>query len=892
MKKVLSLVSLLLTLTLCANAQYQRKTWDFTTGISEETIENLTADAARWNTSWNADGSFKESVNKTKMSGEFNANGIVIKEFQGLSFGTGGQSGSNDFIIRPTSFRFSRKGEQAILRVVPGQTITVKARSANSTATKRGIAGDDKLEYISGPVGGILLGGNLEAEGRDDKGNFTLTWKVKEDIEMESDSVDVTLTFGPVEGGIDVALIQIDEGDAPQVPTGTNIAYIYDSSFPGYNNIYSTILNGPLTQVIEDAEVTEIDLSGDVSAITREVLEGYKVVVVSGAIAPTHPFVQNLKEAISYVPMLNLNAGLYDAWGYGKATETTTGTIFVAEANRSNALFAPNALVADGIAEDGTLELYGTNITGVTMEENSLFAKDKVLATADGVSAIHIHNAKRNAYLLLPYANNIDGFNDNITLLIPNAVQMLNKTKAQVVGAAKPSVNLEYRDQYTIVSLLCSTPNNKIYYTLDGSDPTEESTLYTEPFEIHDANVTVKAIATAEGYNFGNIQEKTVGIYSVSGAPAISLNKENGKTTITIVPAKENDVVYYNFRDSKDTVMCSRYSEPVEVTKHVTITAFTGQHAEDGTFLTSETVTEFVGVDGENVRLDVIGHFDNNSTDWGSLNIKAYPFYTGEIIGTDNITDENGETETVNIFKPADELTVVNPGNGWEFKTYGQAGTNVKCSITHNVQDFDGYNPQTAWDDTDNEATGNGLQFGGRSSNDDGIKDPASACIQSTTMYQAPFDVVTYAFGYNGKAKVYVSADTTDVNSWIEIGEVSGGTIKGTASNGKDGSNRLWKKSIASYEGKDLVAVKVAAINEGNTISICDIFVKNFGEKSEEFVSGIKDVNIGKETESTVIRTIIYGINGAQLDKTAKGINIIKEIYANGSVKTRKVMVK
>ncbi|MDE5948085.1 MAG: hypothetical protein K2G86_04775 [Prevotella sp.] len=56
--------------------------------------------------------------------------------------------------------------------------------------------------------------------------------------------------------------------------------------------------------------------------------------------------------------------------------------------------------------------------------------------------------------------------------------------------------------------------------------------------------------------------------------------------------------------------------------------------------------------------------------------------------------------------------------------------------------------------------------------------------------------------------------------------------------------------------------------------------------------TGIKDVNIGKETKSTVIRTIIYSINGAQLDKTAKGINIIKEIYANGSVKTRKVMVK
>ena len=41
-----------------------------------------------------------------------------------------------------------------------------------------------------------------------------------------------------------------------------------------------------------------------------------------------------------------------------------------------------------------------------------------------------------------------------------------------------------------------------------------------------------------------------------------------------------------------------------------------------------------------------------------------------------------------------------------------------------------------------------------------------------------------------------------------------------------------------------------------------------------------------------VVKTIVYSINGTQLNAPAKGINIIKEVYANGQVKTRKAIVK
>lgn len=48
------------------------------------------------------------------------------------------------------------------------------------------------------------------------------------------------------------------------------------------------------------------------------------------------------------------------------------------------------------------------------------------------------------------------------------------------------------------VALTCATEGAKIYYTTDGSKPTESSELYTAPFEIS-STVTVKARAYAEG---------------------------------------------------------------------------------------------------------------------------------------------------------------------------------------------------------------------------------------------------------------------------------------------------------------------------------------------------------------------------------------------------------
>ncbi len=68
------------------------------------------------------------------------------------------------------------------------------------------------------------------------------------------------------------------------------------------------------------------------------------------------------------------------------------------------------------------------------------------------------------------------------------------------------------------VTLGCITPNSTIYYTLDGSIPTNQSTQYTQPIVISQTT-TIKAIAFATGFDPSTI---TTGEYTINSPVMIS----------------------------------------------------------------------------------------------------------------------------------------------------------------------------------------------------------------------------------------------------------------------------------------------------------------------------------------------------------------------------------
>ena len=67
------------------------------------------------------------------------------------------------------------------------------------------------------------------------------------------------------------------------------------------------------------------------------------------------------------------------------------------------------------------------------------------------------------------------------------------------------------------VTITCATEEASIFYTLDGTDPTENSPIYTDPISITETT-TVKAFATKEGYLNSGIVSAT---FTIAEAPSV-----------------------------------------------------------------------------------------------------------------------------------------------------------------------------------------------------------------------------------------------------------------------------------------------------------------------------------------------------------------------------------
>jgi phi13 family phage major tail protein len=85
-----------------------------------------------------------------------------------------------------------------------------------------------------------------------------------------------------------------------------------------------------------------------------------------------------------------------------------------------------------------------------------------------------------------------------------------NLVGTNIDGVANPFVYPDTSIFNTMlnVSIVCATPNAKIYYTTDGTEPNStDGTEYTTPFIINDTT-TIKAIAYADGKPTSNVTTK------------------------------------------------------------------------------------------------------------------------------------------------------------------------------------------------------------------------------------------------------------------------------------------------------------------------------------------------------------------------------------------------
>lgn len=871
MKRLLTLAALLM-LVLGINAQ-EKKTWDFTQGLSEETVANLNADA----TNWASNGTDKETGvtnNWKNNNNSFNksnlmANGVVIPETAGLIFDIGSNK-SNSIHIAQDKIRLTRKNTVITFpQLTNGQTITIVGRSANGSATNRGIAPvQDYLKFqaeeSSPQYGGACIFVGNQVEGSE--GTYTFVWKVETD---SAEPVDVQFKLTP-DGGIDFTLFMIDKGDAPSVEEAQPVAYIYDGSL---DDDYACIY---LEGSPDKFTITRVDASN--TEETAETLRSnYSAVVISPTIGADHPYLSTIKQTIAYVPVLNLNTAIYEALGYGKAVASTSNILSVLQENET--LFG-------GIDTTEGIELLteGT-ITGV--ELGDYFAADDIIANAGDVVAMHIHNAKRNAYMLLPLSiADMAVANDNISQLIPNALSTLIATKRDVTAVGKPVIATVQEDGATTVSL-SATNSKKIYYTLDGSDPTVESTLYSEPFVLYSA-ATVKAFAIGDGYTDSEIASKDVTILTQASAPSISISQEEGKSVVSFSSAEGVDI-YYNYIGSTVLTESAKYTEPIELTQPTTIYAF----AVGGDYLMSDLSKEVVTIEGINkytLRWDVVSHFDANADEWSGKGqqqdaegniINANYFFTwgknagaywDESSATDG-TDEDGNPITIYTETLAPETY---ESGDWRIKSIGQVMTWEKLDLKNNIGDTNYRNPDSAEDaigvNDQMGITNNAVTFGKQPTGG-----PFNASLESTVAFQAPFDVVIYAGNGNAGEIPTMQVETSaDGETWTKLGDVNYSLIK-----------RNYKKTHLSYEGTDQVYVRIVHTAAKSSGQVYDIYIMNNGEysQSSDVTTAINDVQ-----SSEAVRSEVYSINGVRANAAARGISIVRTTYADGKVVTRKVV--
>ena len=872
MRKIFTL-TMLLMVAITMSAQ-SKKTWDFTKGLSYETKENLAADKTNWaDNGTDADGNVNnwKNVGKPSTTSPLMANGVIIPETDGLLFDIGSNK-DNSIHLADTKMRLTRKGTKITFpKLANGQKIMIQGRSANSTATTRGIAPNkDYIKFVSGTQtdGACIFLGN-QVEGSE--GTYTFVWQVETE---STDSVEIEFLLTP-DGGIDFTLFQIDEGDAPEVQEAQSVGYLFSGN---------TDDDYAYAYLAGDSRFALTEINVDETVATADSLRKFQAIVVSPTIAASSAYLATIREAIAYVPVLNLNAAIYEPLGLGKAIDGGTNVLTVKD--MENAMFE-GLDIAEGIE----LLLEGS-ITGV--ELGDYFANDDIIATAGDVTAVHIHNAKRNAYMLLPISiENMPVANqDIISQLIPQALQTVTDTKQEVKPVAKPVINVAQEDGYSTISISANY-STQIFYTLDGTDPTTESTLYTGPFTIT-ANTTVKAFGIGDGYTPSEIVSKEAIVCVKANAPTFAISREAGKSLVTINSSNEGATIYYNFANATETTASVAYTEPIEITSPTTIYAF----AEGGEYLPSDLTSKFVGVDGidkTNIRWDVMAHFDANAEDWegkgqqtddsGNI-VNANYFFTwgknaGQYYDTNSIKeivkDSEGNDSTVYNPLPAETYEA----NGWILKSIGQVMTWEKLNFGYNIGDTSMRNPDSADDvigvNATEGITQNAVTFGKQPSGG-----PFNASLETTAKYQAPFDVIIYAGnGNEGEIPTMQVEVSADGETWAKIGDVNYSLIK-----------RNWKRTQLSYDGTDEVYVRILHTAAKSSGQIYDMYLMNNGEQSQQYDESALDGIATVGMAAHVVRTEVYTLNGMRAAGLSKGVNILRTTYSDGSVKTRKVLVR
>ncbi len=129
------------------------------------------------------------------------------------------------------------------------------------------------------------------------------------------------------------------------------------------------------------------------------------------------------------------------------------------------------------------------------------------------------------------------------------------------------------------VSLSSATTGATIYYTVDGSTPTHSSSVYSAPIVVSGASLTIRAFASASGFQDSPI---VVGTYQIQGAPSpaatptfspASGTSFSSTLSVSIADTTAGAAIYYTTDGSTPTTGSQLYSAPFTISASTTVKA-------------------------------------------------------------------------------------------------------------------------------------------------------------------------------------------------------------------------------------------------------------------------------------------------------------------------------
>ena len=517
-------------------------------------------------------------------------------------------------------------------------TITAAAASATTTITVEGA--------FTEAVEATYAGANLTIDfGKHVMGDVTITAPVATNIVLNGAGSLANLT-------VDAPKATVDQN--VNVVGTTTITAVSNTSFNLNANAGKVIMNGEgklvvaknstITNPVEINTAENVIMDGTIEAVAVKVA-GAKVAIngtvetVAIEVAATGTTLSGSGKVAAVTTPVSVEMNGVTA---EKVTATGTETVTLSGTSKITEVVADAPLVVAA----------GTAVESVTANKevtlNESVAKVTVPAAATGVtitvaSGKTVATVDTAATVTLAGAGSVTAVEvtaDSVTVTVnsttttkptvdavgditPPTVDGTNsvgiavevKLAAPVVTMSKTTaINKEEGVTFTITNPNATAKDSKIYYTIDGTTPTKESTLYTAeqtitaPVTDEEAVVEVKAIvidtATPSANKESNIATGTV-TYAAAKSAVVTLSGLSVATG-TLAPIFSADVIAYTVElptgtTQAPTVM-AKATDANATVKIAQATSTTGKAtvivtAEDGTATQTYTITFSVKVD-------------------------------------------------------------------------------------------------------------------------------------------------------------------------------------------------------------------------------------------------------------------------------------------------------